>query len=56
MKKVSSSHTKGETVILSDEPLDSAVLRACIDATGYEVKEIQSRNYEKKKGLLGLFG
>ena len=56
VKKVSSSHTKGETVILSDEPLDSAVLRACIDATGYEVKEIQSRNYEKKKGLLGLFG
>ena len=34
VEKVSSSHTKGETVILSREPLDEAALRAAIDATG----------------------
>ena len=28
VEKVSSSHTKGETVILSHEPLDEAALRA----------------------------
>ena len=30
VEKVSSSHTKGETVILSREPLDEAALRAAI--------------------------
>ena len=32
VEKVSSSHTKGETVILSREPLGEAALRAAIDA------------------------
>ena len=49
--KVSSSHTKGETVILSREPLDEAALRAAIDATDYTVGEIRAAPYEKK----GLF-
>ena len=55
VKKVSSSHSKGQTVILSEEPLDEAALRAAIDATGYEVKGVSAAPYEKK-GLLGLFG
>ena len=54
VEKVSSSHTKGETVILSREPLDEAALRAAIAATGYTVGEISAHPYEKK-GLLGLF-
>ena len=51
VKKVSSSHTKGETVILSREPLDEDALRAAIDATGYTVGDVRAVPYEKK----GLF-
>ena len=49
--KVSSSHAKGKTVILSKEPLDENALRAAIDATGYTAGEIRAAPYEKK----GLF-
>ena len=51
VKKVTSSHGKGETVILSDEPLDADKLREAINATGYQVGDITSAPYEKK----GLF-
>ena len=51
VEKVSSSHSKGETVILSQAPLDENALRAAIDATGYTAGEIHAETYEKK----GLF-
>ena len=51
IQKVTSSHGKGETVILSDEPLDADKLREAINATGYQVGGISSAPYEKK----GLF-
>jgi copper chaperone CopZ len=51
VKKASSSHTKGKTVILSREPLDEAALRAAIDAAGYTAGEIRAAPYERK----GLF-
>ena len=35
VKKVSSSRTKGETVILSETPIDRERLRQVINATGY---------------------
>ena len=53
VKKVTSSHVKGETVILSDEPLDEGKLRETINATGYQVGDITSAPYEKK-GLLSF--
>ena len=52
VKKVTSSHSKGETVILSEQPLDEAALREAIHATGYEVKGVTRAPYEKH----GLFG
>lgn len=52
--KVTSSHGKGETVIISDGPIDKAKLKIAISATGYEVKEITSEPYEKKKGLFSF--
>ena len=52
VKKVSSSHSKGQTVIRSQEPLDQAQLRQVIDATGYKVLDVVSRPVEKR-GLLG---
>ena len=51
VEKVSSSHSKGETVILSKEPLDEKALRAAIDATGYKAGEICTETYVKR----GLF-
>ena len=51
MKKVTSSHSKGETVIVSEEPLSEEKLREVLKPTGYEVGEITSEPYEKK----GLF-
>lgn len=48
VEKVSSSHSKGETVILSKEPLGENALRAAINATGYMAGEISAAVYEKK--------
>ncbi len=48
VKKVASSHTKGQTVIHTEQPLDEAKLRDAINATGYEVKGVSSAPYEKK--------
>ena len=52
VKKVSSSHSKGRTVIRSQEALDQAQLRQVIDATGYKVLDVVARPVEKR-GLLG---
>lgn len=52
VRKVSSSHSKGQTVIRSQEALDQAQLRQVIDATGYKVLDVVSRPVEKR-GLLG---
>ena len=53
VKKVSSSHSKGKTLILTEEPLDEDALRQAISATGYQVLSIRSAPYEKK-GLLSF--
>ena len=54
VKKVNSSHTKGETVIVSKEALDEDKIKSVIDKTGYELKSISSEEFEEKKGLFGL--
>ena len=48
VEKVSSSHAKGETVILSKAPLDENALRAAIDATGYTAGESMQRRMKRK--------
>lgn len=52
VRKVTSSHTKGETVILTEEPIDEEKLRKVINDTGYEAGAVSQAPYEKK----GLFG
>jgi copper chaperone CopZ len=52
VKKVTSSHTKGEAVILAEETIAEAQLRPVIDQTGYQVQSVTVEPYEKK----GLFG
>lgn len=51
VKKVTSSHSKGETVIISEADIDESALRTVIGATGYEIKSVTKAPYEKK----GLF-
>lgn len=48
VKKVISSHSKGEVVIISEQPLEESAIRAAIDPTGYQTGEIRSAPYEKK--------
>ena len=55
VKKVSSSHAKGTTVILHEEQLDEAGLRQAIEKTGYKVLDVKTAPYEAKKGLFSLF-
>ena len=55
VKKVTSSHTKGETVILSEQPLDIEALRRAIAETGYTVKGAQEKPCEKKGFFASLF-
>lgn len=52
VKKVSSSHKKGITEIISQEQLPQDKLQAVIAETGYELGDINSETYHKK----GLFG
>lgn len=48
VSKVSSSHTRGETVIVSEQELDLEALKQAIAATGYTVTSAETRPYEKK--------
>lgn len=52
VKKVTSSHKRGETVILTETDISEEQLRAAIEPTGYRVLGVESEPYEKK----GLFG
>ena len=52
VKKVTSSRSKKETVVITEAELDQEALRAAISATGYDVGEIRKESWQKK----GLFG
>ena len=56
VKKVSSSHTKGETVIISEEPVNEDAVKSVIAAKGYTVTGIAAGPYEKKRFSLNLSG
>lgn len=51
VRKVTSSHKKGETVILADGDIDEAAVYAALAPTGYEIRAVSKEPYEKK----GLF-
>lgn len=52
VKKVTSSHAKGETVILTETDIPEKQLYVAIESTGYRVLSIQKERYEKRS----LFG
>ena len=47
IKKVSSSHAKGETIISSEKDIDDAKLKSVIDETGYELKSVERSDIEQ---------
>lgn len=54
VEKVTSSHTKGTTEIISKEPLSREALTEVVEKTGYKILEINEEEYTKKK--FSLFG
>ena len=50
VKKVTSSHTKNESVIICENELDEAAISKAVADTGYELKGIEKEPY-KKRGL-----
>ena len=52
VEKVTSSHKKSKTEIITEAPIDSESLKKVIEATGYKVTGINCEPYEKKGFLL----
>ncbi len=48
VKKVRSSHIKGETVIFSEAPIDADKLRKTISATGYIVLDVKEETEQHR--------
>lgn len=48
VKKVTSSHKRGETVILSEADIAEQLLCEVIEKSGYRVTSVQVSPYEKK--------
>ncbi len=54
VKKVTSSHSKGQTVIIAEQDIDDERLRKVIHDTGYDVTDIRREPYEQKQGLFSF--
>lgn len=48
VKKVSSSHSKGECVILTEADISDDAIRRAVEATGYTLLSVERAPYEKK--------
>ena len=51
VKKVTSSHSKGETVLVTAEEIPEDALRRALEPTGYKLVSVQTAPYVKR----GLF-
>lgn len=54
VKKVTSSHTKKQTVIIAEQDIPEEELKSVVAKAGYDVVSVGSEPYEKK-GLLSAF-
>lgn len=54
VKKVTSSHTKKQTVIITEKDIPEQKLKNVIAKTGYDAISVSSEPYEKK-GLFSVF-
>ena len=48
VKKETSSHKKGKTEIIAEDPIDRGKLEESIRSAGYEVTGVRTEPYEKK--------
>jgi len=55
VKKVTSSHTKKQTVIISERDIPEQELKSVVAKAGYAAVSVSSEPYEKK-GLFGRLG
>ncbi len=55
VKKVTSSHTRKQTVILTEQDIPEQELKGAVAKAGYDVVSVSSEPYEKK-GLFGRLG
>ena len=53
VKKVTSSHAKGETLILTETDISEEQLRAAIEPTGYRVLSVR-KEHDEKRSLFGF--
>lgn len=57
VKKVTSSHAKGETVMILESAPSEDAIRSVIEPTGYVYRGMTCEPYEKKPGFFSsLFG
>ena len=55
VKKVTSSHTKKQTVILAEKDIPEQELKSVVAKAGYDAVSVSSEPYEKK-GLFRRYG
>ena len=55
VKKVGSSHTKGETTMILENAPSEEELHRVIDPTGYTLRGVITEPYEKKPGFFASF-
>ncbi len=51
VKKVTSSHSKNQTVIITEEEIDEELIKNKIGETGYIVEDIKKEDAAEKKGF-----
>ncbi len=51
VKKVTASHTKNNAVIIANDDVDMATIKANIEKQGYRILSEEVEPYEEKKGL-----
>ena len=56
VKKVSSSHTKKQTVIIAEKDIPEQELKDVIVKAGYDAVSVSSEPYEKKRLFLAFRG
>lgn len=54
VQKVTSSHARGQTVILAERDIADEELKKVIRDTGYEVTSIMREPYAQKRGLFSF--
>ena len=48
LKKVSSSHRKGETLIIGEGPYEKEAVEKALEGSGYKIEGVEITPYEKK--------